>query len=430
MKTAYDKTLEWLFNQLPMYQRVGKTAYKADLKTTEALDSYFKHPHKAFRTIHVAGTNGKGSVSHILASVLQEAGYKVGLYTSPHLRDFRERIKINGKPVAKRSVVDFVEKHHEIFTKLQASFFEMTVAMAFELFNQEQVEVAVVEVGMGGRLDSTNIIKPELSIITNISLDHTQFLGNSRELIAQEKAGIMKPEVPVVIGTDDLLLKEVFEQQAKRKGSPLFFAHEYLEVTWQHTEEGLQIFKTHVQEPHPLIPNEVALDLMGAYQQDNLRTVLAGLMQLKDFTISQDNLVEGLKKVARSTGLLGRYQKLSDNPKILCDTGHNEAGLKSVIAQLKRESYDTLHVVLGVVNDKLVEDILPMFPKEAKYYFTQARIPRALPASELAQRAEVVGLEGSSFDSVDEALIAAKKNAGGNDLIFIGGSTFVVAEVV
>lgn len=430
MKTAYDKTLEWLFNQLPMYQRVGKTAYKADLKTTEALDSYFKHPHKAFRTIHVAGTNGKGSVSHMLASVLQEAGYKVGLYTSPHLRDFRERIKINGKPVAKRSVVDFVEKHHEIFTKLQASFFEMTVAMAFELFNQEQVEVAVVEVGMGGRLDSTNIIKPELSIITNISLDHTQFLGNSRELIAQEKAGIMKPEVPVVIGTDDLLLKEVFEQQAKRKGSPLFFAHEYLEVTWQHTEEGLQIFKTHVQEPHPLIPNEVALDLMGAYQQDNLRTVLAGLMQLKDFTISQDNLVEGLKKVARSTGLLGRYQWLSMNPRMLCDTGHNEAGLKSVIAQLKRESYDTLHVVLGVVNDKLVEDILPMFPKEAKYYFTQARIPRALPASELAQRAEVVGLEGSSFDSVDEALIAAKKNAGGNDLIFIGGSTFVVAEVV
>jgi dihydrofolate synthase/folylpolyglutamate synthase len=430
MKTAYDKTLEWLFNQLPMYQRVGKTAYKADLKTTEALDDYFNHPHKVFRTIHVAGTNGKGSVSHMLASVLQEAGYKVGLYTSPHLRDFRERIKINGKPVAKRSVVDFVEKHHEIFTKLQASFFEMTVAMAFELFKQEQVEVAVVEVGMGGRLDSTNIIKPELSIITNISLDHTQFLGNSRELIAQEKAGIMKPDVPVVIGTDDVLLKEVFEQQAKRKGAPLFFAHEYLEVTWQHTEEGLQIFEPYVQEPHPLIPNEVALDLMGSYQQDNLRTVLAGLMQLHGFTLTQHDLLAGLKNVARSTGLLGRYQWLSMNPRMLCDTGHNEAGLKSVIAQLKRESYDTLHVVLGVVNDKLVEDILSMFPTEARYYFTQARIPRALPASELAQRAETVGLKGSSFDSVDEALIAAKKNAGGNDLIFIGGSTFVVAEVV
>lgn len=430
MKSTYKQTLHWLFNQLPMYQRVGKSAYKADLVTTEQLDAYFGHPHKHFRTIHVAGTNGKGSVAHMLASVLQAAGYKVGLYTSPHLRDFRERIKIDGKPVTEQQVVDFTDSHKAVFEDLQPSFFEMTVAMAFQLFKEAHVEVAVVEVGMGGRLDSTNIIRPDLSIITNISLDHTQFLGTEKRAIAGEKAGIMKPGVPVVIGTDDAELREVFVQKALETGAPLYFAHECLQLLPKKGESGWQQFIVAQEERHQMIPDRVILDLLGSYQRENLRTVLTALTLLDAYQITEQHVTKGLMTVVQSTGLLGRYQWLSHEPPVLCDTGHNEAGLKEVLTQLQNENFDALHIVLGVVNDKSVENILPMFPKDAHYYFTQASIPRALPAKELAGKAGKHGLEGGSYASVAKALEAAKSKAKGSDLIFIGGSTFVVAEVV
>jgi len=430
MKSTYKHTLHWLFNQLPMYQRVGRSAYKADLVTTEQLDAYFGHPHKQFRTIHVAGTNGKGSVAHMLASVLQAAGYKVGLYTSPHLRDFRERIKIDGKPVDEQQVVNFVHTHKAIFEDLHPSFFEMTVAMAFQLFKEARVEVAVVEVGMGGRLDSTNIIRPDLSIITNISLDHTQFLGTDKRAIAGEKAGIMKPGVPVVIGTDDPELREVFVQKAQEVGAPVYFAHDCLQVLPKMGEAGLQHFVVEQHEASQTIPHQVSLDLLGSYQRENLRTALAALTLLDEYALTQQHVTQGLMTVVPSTGLLGRYQWLSRNPGILCDTGHNEAGLKEVLEQLQKERFDALHIVLGVVNDKSIETILPMFPNHATYYFTQANIPRALSAQELEAKAKRIGLEGSSYASVAEALTVAKSKAKSSDLIFIGGSTFVVAEIL
>lgn len=430
IEQQYNDTLNWLFKQLPMYQREGKSAYKADLNTTLAMDKYFVHPHRSYRTIHIAGTNGKGSVSHMLASILQTAGYKVGLYTSPHLRDFRERIKINGKPVPREQVVNFVRKHQSLFEELHPSFFEMTVAMAFQIFKEEQIDVAIVEVGMGGRLDSTNIIRPDLSVITNISLDHTQFLGNNVKAIAGEKAGILKADVPVVLGTNNEEVKQVVSQISAEVKAPLVLAHEQIGLTSMGVENGLQCFVVQDFANNEILPQKLSLDLLGSYQQENLRTVLAGISSLTDYKISEVHIVEGLREVVKKTGLLGRYQVLQEEPRVICDTGHNQAGLSYVLSQLTHEEFEQLHIVMGVVNDKSIDEILPMFPKSAKYYFTNADIPRALPASELQEKAIAKGLKGEAYKSVACAFEAAKKNASGKDLIFIGGSTFVVAEVV
>lgn len=426
----YKETLDWLFSQLPMYQRQGKSAYKADLNTTLDLDEYFKHPHKNFRTIHIAGTNGKGSTSHMLASVLQEAGYKVGLYTSPHLKDFRERIKINGDMVSEQFVVDFIRNHKQKFEELKPSFFEMTVAMAFEYFSQEQVDVAVVEVGMGGRLDSTNIISPELSIITNIGLDHTAFLGTNLAQIAKEKAGIIKSGVPVVIGQTQEETKGVFREIAKQMDTEIFFADQEFSIDYEMlTLENKQSFNVKLNNEN--FYKNLELDLLGVYQKKNILTALKTVELLKDkYQISKQNIYAGLKSVVKNTGLLGRWQILNAKPLTICDTGHNEDGISDIIIQINQTAYKNLHFVLGVVDDKNIDTILGMLPKDAEYYFTRAQIPRALDENLLKEKAQEYNLKGKSYSSVKKALENAKKNAEHNDLIFIGGSTFVVAEVV
>lgn len=404
---TYPQTLEWMFAQLPMYQRQGKTAFKKDLTNTLLLAEHLGNPEKEFKSIHVAGTNGKGSVSHILASVLQQAGYKVGLYTSPHLKDFRERIKINGEMASEKFVTNFIEEHHTFLQTNQLSFFEMTVGMAFEYFAKEKVDVAIIETGLGGRLDSTNIIQPELSIITNISLDHTSMLGDNLSAIASEKAGIIKPETPVVIGEKDEETSEVFIKRAAEQNAPLSFAEE---------------------EDYPIYES----DLKGLYQLKNKQTVLCALDQLKKtgWNVSSNDLQLGFKQVVKNTGLQGRWQQLGQLPKIICDTGHNPEGLRYVFQQLEQEKFKSLHFVLGVVNDKELESILPLFPKEAKYYFCSAAVPRALNPEILAEQANQFGLKGEIYLSVTQALEAAKHKADKEDLIFIGGSTFTVAEIL
>src|SRR5690625_753060 len=404
---TYSQTLEWMFAQLPMYQHQGKTAFKKDLTNTLFLAEYLDHPERKFKSIHIAGTNGKGSVSHILASVLQQAGYKVGLYTSPHLKDFRERIKINGKMASEEFVITFIEEHNLFLQKTQLSFFEMTVGMAFKYFAQEKVDIAIIETGLGGRLDSTNIILPELSIITNISLDHMSMLGDNLHAIAQEKEGIIKSATTVVIGESNEKTSEVFIKKSKEKGAPLFFAEE---------------------EVYP----SYASDLKGLYQVKNKQTVLCALNRLKKmgWQISSKDISAGFKQVIKNTGLLGRWQQLGLYPKIICDTGHNPEGLRYVFKQLKQEEYNALHFVLGVVNDKDLESILPMFPKNAKYYFCAAAVPRALNAKTLADKASEFGLNGEIYLSVTQAFQTAKDKAEPKDLIFIGGSTFTVAEIL
>ena len=403
----YQETLDWLFAQLPMYQRIGQAAYKANLDNTWLLSKYLHHPEKAFKSIHVAGTNGKGSTSHMLASILQEAGYKVGLYTSPHLKDFRERIKINGQMIGKREVTNFVHKHRTFFETHQLSFFEMTVGLAFDFFRKEQVDIAVVEVGMGGRLDSTNIVTPEVSVITNIGWDHTQFLGDTLAKIAYEKAGIIKPGIPVVIGETQWETKPVFEEIAKKNNASVTFAD----------EEGLALYPC---------------DLKGHYQQRNQHTVLSAIKVLKGmgWKVSGKHLRNGFGKVVANTGLLGRWQLLGKHPKILTDTAHNKEGLELVLQQLLLEPFEKLHVVMGVLTDKDLKRMLPLFPKKAVYYFCAPNIPRALPAEALQTTAKDFGLHGKGFPSVKIALKAAKKSAKKDDLIFVGGSTFVVAEVL
>lgn len=390
-----------------MYQRVGTSAYKADLAATINFASYLGNPENRFKSIHVAGTNGKGSTSHLIASVLQEGGYKVGLYTSPHLKDFRERIKINGKMIPEQEVVDFVALHKPYFTKHPLSFFEMTVGMAFDYFEREKVDIAVVETGMGGRLDSTNIITPEVSVITNIGKDHIQFLGNTLEKIAGEKAGIMKRNVPVVIGETQAETKEVFIAKAEEKKAPIVFA------------DTLQL---------PDYPS----DLIGNYQQKNKKTVLAALqiLQKRGWVISEENIFNGFLKSVTNTGLLGRWQQLNSHPKVICDTAHNREGLKIVMEQVREENYNELYIVLGVVNDKDLDSVLPLLPKNARYYFCKPNVPRGLDASLLRSQALVYGLEGEEYISVANAYETALKDAAENDFIYIGGSTFVVAEVV
>lgn len=427
----YKQTLDWLFNQLPMYQRQGKAAYKADLNNTLELDKYFKHPHKNFKSIHVAGTNGKGSVSHMLASILQESGYKVGLYTSPHLKDFRERIKINGEMVLEKFVVEFVKMHGAKFEEIESSFFEMTVAMAFDYFAQENIDIAVVEVGMGGRLDSTNIISPELSIITNIGLDHTAFLGDNLAQIAKEKAGIIKPGIPVVIGEIHPETDDVFIKIAKENRTNIHFADQFFQIDYgMLSVDNKQVYN--VKKDEEIVYPEIKLDLLGNYQRKNLITALKAIEIVKEhFTkVTPDFIYKGLENVIHNTGLKGRWQILGNSPLIVCDTGHNLDGITQIIEQINQTAYKNLHFVFGVVDDKNIEKILELLPTTAKYYFTNANIPRALDKDILKEKAEKYNLIGSSYSSVKIALENAKKNAKVNDLIFIGGSTFVVAEVV
>jgi dihydrofolate synthase / folylpolyglutamate synthase len=427
---TYQETLEYLYSQLPMFQRIGKAAYKADLATTIALDEYFGHPHSRFKTIHVAGTNGKGSVSHMLAAVLQEAGYKTGLYTSPHLKDFRERIRINGEIVKEKYVIDFVDRHRNIFEKLSPSFFEMTVAMAFEYFASENIEIAVVETGMGGRLDSTNIINPLVSVITNIGMDHTEFLGDTLALIAKEKAGIIKPGIPLVIGELQEEIKEVFTDYARGKASEITFASEIYKCDYAMlTQQGFQSF--YISREGKPAYEKLETDLLGFYQQKNVITVLQAIKVLNDsgMKISRECIFCGLKHAGKKTGLLGRWQIIGNNPKIVCDTAHNSEGIKMVMSQIMATPFKKLHMVIGFVSDKNISKILSSFPPDAAYYFTRASIPRALDHRKLRSMAIDTGLAGEAYKTVKEAVNAAKRQAGEDDLIFIGGSTFVVAEI-
>lgn len=402
----YKNTLDWMFSCLPMYQRQGKTAFKKDLTNSVLLSNQLNNPEEKFKSIHVAGTNGKGSTSHMIASVLQEAGYNVGLYTSPHLKDFRERIKINGQPIKKMEVINFIKKNKSFFENHKLSFFEMTVGLAFNCFAKHNVDIAVVEVGLGGRLDSTNIITPEVSVITNIGLDHTQFLGETLPEIAFEKAGIIKPNIPVVIGENQREVMSVFKEVAKKNKTKLYKAFQ--------------------------LKTDFKTDLKGNYQNQNLKTALQTITVLKDkgFIISNKNIKEGLLKVTANTGLLGRWQIINKYPKIICDTGHNKEGLQYVMQQLSEENFQTLHIVLGVVNDKDLKSILPLFPKNAIYYFCKPNIPRGLDEVKLQEQCKSYYLFGNTYTSVNEALKTAKNNANKNDVVFVGGSTFVVAEIV
>jgi folylpolyglutamate synthase/dihydrofolate synthase len=427
---TYQETLDYMFTQLPMYQRTGKAAYKANLDNTLALDAYFNHPHKKFKTVHVAGTNGKGSVSHSIASVLQKSGFKVGLYTSPHLRDFRERIKINGQVISESAVVDFIGNHKAKFEELKPSFFEMTVALAFEYFASEEIDIAVIEVGLGGRLDSTNIISPLVSVITNISKDHTNLLGNDICDIAKEKAGIIKQGVPVVIGERQEFVEDVFRNIARERESNILFAEDMYEFRNANINIGkqeLSYFST--QQLENVL---IECDLLGKYQQKNIRTAICALEQLKSqgLNISDENIHSGLSQIVKETGLLGRWQVLQENPKIICDTGHNSAGIREIIEQIGMTDYRKLNIVFGLVDDKNTDEVLNLMPKEANYYFTRASIPRALNEIKLQELASAYDLRGKAYSTVEEALDAAKSDAEKEDMIFVGGSTFVVAEVV
>ncbi len=426
----YFETVEFLYSQLPMYQRRGKTAFKKTSDNIIALCDKLGNPHLKFKSIHIAGTNGKGSVSHIFASILQEAGYKTGLYTSPHLKDFRERIRINGTEIPENEVTDFVEKNMSLFGEIKPSFFEMTVALAFYYFAKEKVDVAVIETGLGGRLDSTNVISPVLSVITNIDFDHKQFLGNTLKDIAYEKAGIIKENTPVVIGEYSDETADVFIKTAKEKKSDIYFADKEYSCDYSMlTSDYKQVLN--VYKNGKLYFENLKTDLLGIYQRKNIVTVLKSIEILSDkFKISRDNIYSGTLNVKSNTGFRGRWDILGFNPLIIADTGHNEAGIKEILKQLKNTAYKKLHFVLGTVDDKDIENILKLLPKDAVYYFTKAQIPRALNEKELKNKAEKFGLEGKTFGKTEEAFLLAKKNAGKNDLIFVGGSTFTVAEIL
>ena len=426
----YNETLNWMFNKLPMYQRIGASAYKADLNTTIEIINYLDNPQHSFKSIHIAGTNGKGSTSHSLASVFQEAGYKTGLYTSPHLRDFRERIRINGEMIPENEVVEFIEKHKNKLEELELSFFEMTVAMAFDYFRKEKVDIAIIEVGMGGRLDSTNVINPELCVITNISLDHVKFLGENEGQIAVEKAGIIKPETAVVIGETQEGSKDVFIETAKEKNSPIFFADKIMECKKDDTY-SIEYQKFDIYKNNELYLKDLKYPLLGNYQKKNLATVICALDILKDsFKIEETHIVNGLANVVKNTSLMGRWQVINRNPLAIADTGHNVAGINEVNRQLAETKYNKLHFVLSVVNDKDIDGILQLLPKEAEYYFCKADIPRGLSADILAEKAINCGLQGKVYESVRQAYSTALDNAQEGDLVFVGGSNFTVAEVV
>ncbi|WP_299107804.1 folylpolyglutamate synthase/dihydrofolate synthase family protein [uncultured Tenacibaculum sp.] len=401
---TYEEVVKWMFAQLPMYQRQGKSAFKKDLTNILMLSEHLDRPENKFKTIHIGGTNGKGSTSHMIASVLQEAGYKVGLYTSPHLKNFTERIRINGKEIDKNEVVEFIIENRAFLEKQKLSFFEMTVGMAFNYFAKEEVDVAIIEVGLGGRLDSTNIITPEVSVITNIGLDHTQFLGETLPEIAFEKAGIIKKGVPVVIGERQEEVEQVFVKKAQECDSEIMFA-----------SDNTAKFET---------------DLLGVYQKNNVKTAVEAIRQLKGFSVSKEDVRKGLLNVVSNTNLKGRWQVLQENPKVVCDTAHNKEGLRYTLEQLKKERYQDLHIVLGMVSDKKISEILPLFPKNATYYFCKPDIPRGMEVESLKKICEEYGLVGRSFNSVKEAYIRSLERSVEEDVIYVGGSTFVVAEIL
>lgn len=428
----YTQTIEWLFKQLPMFSRVGAAAYKPGLQTSERLDEFFGHPHRRFRSIHVAGTNGKGSCSHMIAAMLQAQGYRVGLYTSPHLVDFRERIRVNGDMIPESAVTDFVERFQKSGYDGHPSFFELTMMMAFDWFARAEVDYAVIEVGMGGRLDSTNIITPLACVITNISPDHTQFLGTTLPQIAGEKAGIIKPSIPVVIGEAEGEVRRVFERKAEECGAPITFA----------AETGLLPLAVELPDSagfecySPIVGNFKS-PLAGDYQKHNILTVLAALQMLRSIgiEISNEAAAEGMSRVEQLTGLRGRWTKLSDAPLAICDTGHNVAGLESNMARLKRlmdsrPAGARLRMVVGFVADKDIDHILDLFPRDAVYYLTNAQIPRALPVSELEAKCRDKGLGGTAYATVGDAWEAAVADASPADIIYVGGSTFIVADLL
>ncbi len=402
---TYRQTLDWMFAQLPMYQQKGKVAYNAKLDNSLSFALHLGNPEKKFKSIHVGGTNGKGSSSHMLASILQEAGYKVGLYTSPHLKDFRERIRVNGKMVGRKYVVNFIRDNRSFFEDHKLSFFEMSVGMAFDYFSKKKVDIAIVEVGLGGRLDSTNIIVPEVSLITNIGLDHTDILGDTLEKIAYEKAGIIKENVPIVVSEFQDETNDVFRSVAHERKAKLVYADSQVTDT----------FKT---------------SLLGNYQYKNTKGVIAVLKELQGFKIKKRHIIKGLKKVVENTGLMGRWQVMGTRPSIVCDTAHNTEGLLVVLEQISQQRFKKLHLVLGFVKEKKLEGILPLLPKDAVYYFSRPNIPRGLDGIVLREKATEYGIRGEVYDSVKEALKAAKGNASKSDFIFVGGSNFVVAEVV
>ncbi len=421
----YEETLEYLFKQFPAFQQIGGAAYKPGLQNTEALDDYFGHPHRRFRTIHVAGTNGKGSTSHLLAAILQLNGYKTGLYTSPHLVDFRERIRINGSMIPREEVIRFAEEHVPPTLHIHPSFFELTMMMAFNYFAEQEVEVAVVEVGLGGRLDSTNIISPDLCVITNISHDHVQMLGDTLPEIAREKAGIIKSGIPVVIGEASGEVKQVFIDRANEVEAPLFFAEEACRFE-QARQTGRGWVFNSPEYPH------LQGELGGLCQEKNAATVLTAVEQLRraGYRISKESVYEAFAHVTTLTGLMGRWQPLSDTPRLICDTGHNTGGIEYITRQLRNEQYRTLRIVIGMVNDKDISGVLAMLPREATYYFTRASIPRALPEGGLKELANQAGLSGACFPTVEEAVKTAQAESHPHDLIFVGGSTFVVADLL
>ena len=421
---TYEETLQYLYNQLPVFQQVGAAAYKPGLGNSLALDQYFGHPHTRFRSIHVGGTNGKGSTSHLLAAILQKSGYKVGLYTSPHLVDFRERIRINGQMIPKSYITAFTEKHLEATRHIAPSFFELTMMLAFDFFASEGVDVAVIEVGLGGRLDSTNIITPDISIITNISFDHTQFLGNTLTDIAREKAGIIKPGVPVVIGEAEGEVKLLFEETASRQGTKIHFADTENDISQSViTDSGQWRFDS---AEYPNLTGELG----GYCQEKNAATVLTAVSVLKQsgYKIPADAVYQGFAQVIEITGLQGRWQKTATSPLTICDTGHNTGGMAYIVRQLGQTPCKQLRIVIGMVNDKDINGVLKMLPRKAVYYFTQASVKRALPAHEMQRMAAIHGLNGKAFPSVQEAYRQALFESDKEDFIFVGGSTFVVAD--
>lgn len=422
---TYNETIDYLFNCAPLFQQVGSGAYKAGLDTTILLDAHFGHPHRKFRTIHIAGTNGKGSCSHTIAAILQSAGYKVGLYTSPHLIDFRERIRVNGETISKEYIVDFVEKEKMFFEPLAPSFFELTTALAFKYFAEQEVDVAVIEVGLGGRLDCTNIISPDACIITNISHDHTQFLGNTLEQIAAEKAGIIKPGTPVIIGETTSETEKVFTEKAQKENAPVFFAEQKRPLTdATHTANGFKY--------NTALYGTIEGELAGDYQIKNTNTILTAIPVLvnKGYKIDEQAIRKGFANVTSLTGLMGRWQTISRNPHVICDAGHNTGGIVHIVKQLSEREYKTLRIVFGMVNDKDISSVLAMLPQKAEYYFTQASVKRAMQHWELKKLAAKFNLHGYSYPSVSEALEAAKSDATPEDLIFVGGSCFIVADLL
>ena len=425
--STYADTLHYLYAQLPMFTRVGASAYKKDLHNTLALCNALHHPEHKFKSVHIGGTNGKGSSSHMLAAILQTAGYKTGLYTSPHLRDFRERIRINGQMIPEQEVTNFVNSHQALFEEINPSFFEATVGLAFDYFAKQEVDIAIIEVGLGGRLDSTNVINPLLSLITNIGLDHQDILGNTLEEIAKEKAGIIKSSTPIIIGEQQAEIADVFENKAIEANAKILFASDCWTITPKETAP-LLVVNAHSSKQNL----ELVLDLRGSYQVKNLAGVLTTVdeLRLQGFKISEEHLKTALKQVTSLTGLQGRWQTLQQQPLVICDTGHNEDGVKEVLKNITNTPHQNLHIVWGMVKDKDVTKILELLPKKANYYFCQPNIPRGKPTEELAQEAQKYQLKGQAYASVAEAYQQALSHAKPNDLVFVGGSTFVVAEVL